>query len=355
MIDFSSDVVAGTVLIRDAIQSPNYVAGVSGWTINADGTSEFNDVTVRGELFVTDPDGSYVRIYDQDPGSGALIEFGLPTASGAVLTPGSITSTDSVAGSGEPGLVFVSATVDGTPTGVINLISNTTLDISEIDLAATDISLEVDGSAIHMLGANVNIELDPAGGNLNINSSNGATNIEGSLAVDGNVSFGSDLNVTGDIVAGGIGQELVADFAGGGVANVTPVNVTDGVITLAPNSNYKFELRTAYDTTTANDIAFNWTSSDLANVAATRYILGPALGTTTNIDTNMVFIRRSLGTRQGVGGPNGVASAFTGYWEDGYVSNSSGSPQTFQLQISQVVNGGTSTLQSGTIYARRIA
>lgn len=52
MIDFKSNVVAGTVLMRSAIQSPNYVAATSGWSINQDGSVEFNNGTIRGTLIV---------------------------------------------------------------------------------------------------------------------------------------------------------------------------------------------------------------------------------------------------------------------------------------------------------------
>lgn len=47
---FSNPVVGGTTLIRPAIHSPDYVPGVSGWSINKDGTAEFNDVVIRGDL-----------------------------------------------------------------------------------------------------------------------------------------------------------------------------------------------------------------------------------------------------------------------------------------------------------------
>jgi len=47
---FSNPIVAGSTLVRPAIQSPDYVAGVSGWAIKRDGTAEFNDVTVRGTI-----------------------------------------------------------------------------------------------------------------------------------------------------------------------------------------------------------------------------------------------------------------------------------------------------------------
>jgi hypothetical protein len=45
---FSNPIVGGTTLIRPAIHSPDYVAGTTGWTINKDGTAEFNDVVFRG-------------------------------------------------------------------------------------------------------------------------------------------------------------------------------------------------------------------------------------------------------------------------------------------------------------------
>lgn len=62
-------------LIFPAIKSPNYVAGVSGWKISRDGDIEMNDGTFRGELLVTDVDGTYVKIFDEDPGDGAVIEM----------------------------------------------------------------------------------------------------------------------------------------------------------------------------------------------------------------------------------------------------------------------------------------
>lgn len=47
---FSNPIVGGTTLIRPAIHSPDYVPGVSGWSINKDGTAEFNNVVIRGDL-----------------------------------------------------------------------------------------------------------------------------------------------------------------------------------------------------------------------------------------------------------------------------------------------------------------
>jgi hypothetical protein len=64
-VTFSNPVVAGTVLVRQAVQTPNFVAGVSGWQIARDGSAEFNDLSVRG-TFATGPDGinPYLTIND---------------------------------------------------------------------------------------------------------------------------------------------------------------------------------------------------------------------------------------------------------------------------------------------------
>lgn len=44
----SNPVVGGTNLARAQINSPNYVAGSTGWAIKQDGSAEFNNVTIRG-------------------------------------------------------------------------------------------------------------------------------------------------------------------------------------------------------------------------------------------------------------------------------------------------------------------
>lgn len=52
---FSDPITAGDVLIREAIQSPNYSPGSTGWTINRDGTAEFTGLTInQGSLYLYD-------------------------------------------------------------------------------------------------------------------------------------------------------------------------------------------------------------------------------------------------------------------------------------------------------------
>ncbi|WP_413732362.1 phage tail protein [Sodalis sp. RH20] len=53
-IAFIKDGTITNAKIGDYIQSNNWVAGQSGWHIGKDGSSEFNDVTVRGTVYATD-------------------------------------------------------------------------------------------------------------------------------------------------------------------------------------------------------------------------------------------------------------------------------------------------------------
>lgn len=81
---FTNPIVGGTgVLIRDAIQSQNFVAGVSGWQITRSGHAEFNDVTIRTEF----PGQRYVsnRYYDQRYIQGATTSTAAGAYSGAMF------------------------------------------------------------------------------------------------------------------------------------------------------------------------------------------------------------------------------------------------------------------------------
>lgn len=49
-MQFQDEFAGGIVLIRPALQSPDYVAGTSGWCIRIDGSAEFNDVVIRSTL-----------------------------------------------------------------------------------------------------------------------------------------------------------------------------------------------------------------------------------------------------------------------------------------------------------------
>lgn len=81
---FNDPIVGGTVLRIPAIQSPNYVPGVSGWIISIDGSAEFNNLTIRGQFAGTDfvIDSAGIFFYSAAPAAGNLI-LAIANAGGA--------------------------------------------------------------------------------------------------------------------------------------------------------------------------------------------------------------------------------------------------------------------------------
>jgi hypothetical protein len=73
MFSFGNPVVAGTTLVRPAIKSPNYAAGSTGWSVNQDGSAEFNNLTLRGQYFGTDYTFDSAGAFWFDPATGHLI------------------------------------------------------------------------------------------------------------------------------------------------------------------------------------------------------------------------------------------------------------------------------------------
>jgi hypothetical protein len=46
---FNNPIISGGgSLVYPSIHSPGYESGVQGWTVNANGSAEFNDLTIRG-------------------------------------------------------------------------------------------------------------------------------------------------------------------------------------------------------------------------------------------------------------------------------------------------------------------
>lgn len=68
-IEFENPLTAGTVLVREQIQSQNYTPGSAGWVIKSNGDAEFNDVVIRGGTVVS----GLALYYDGTPASGNLI------------------------------------------------------------------------------------------------------------------------------------------------------------------------------------------------------------------------------------------------------------------------------------------
>lgn len=75
MSGFSNPIVGGFgILKRTAIRTANYVMGSAGWTINADGSAEFNNLTIRGSFFGTnfEINSTGIFLYNGTPALGNL-------------------------------------------------------------------------------------------------------------------------------------------------------------------------------------------------------------------------------------------------------------------------------------------
>lgn len=110
-------IVGSSTLRRPAIQSPNFVAGVAGWAINADGSAEFTDLTISGgDTTVTVGPGAgstgsiSIKPVAGSTAGGAIIDFA--TGQAIESTPANIES-EMVGGGQVLGLSLSSAGVVG--------------------------------------------------------------------------------------------------------------------------------------------------------------------------------------------------------------------------------------------------
>lgn len=92
---FNNPVIGGmSNLIRQAMQSPNFISGQSGWIVRKDGSAEFNNLNVRGTFtgpfFVLNGNGLF--LYNQ-AGSGPTSQR-FTAGSGNWTAPAGVTSVD---------------------------------------------------------------------------------------------------------------------------------------------------------------------------------------------------------------------------------------------------------------------
>jgi hypothetical protein len=131
-IQFVNPITAGTVLVRSDVRSQNYAAGSAGWIIEADGSAEFNDVTIRGGTVVS----GTALYYNGSPGAGNLI-----------LSIAAQAGTDSYGNAYQAGLTSY------TPTTSINMYGD-------------DVTLTASNGTVAQLesGINAGLYLTPSGG-----------------------------------------------------------------------------------------------------------------------------------------------------------------------------------------------
>lgn len=117
----------GTVLRRPALQSPTYSPGVSGWIISADGSAEFNNLTIRGTFA-----GTNFEINT----SGAFFYSGAPTLGNLIVSIASAAGTDAHGNAYPQGINVTTGTISGTTISG-STITGTTFDGTNFEINAT--------------------------------------------------------------------------------------------------------------------------------------------------------------------------------------------------------------------------
>jgi hypothetical protein len=107
---FSNPIAGGGgALIRPSLHSPDYVAGSTGWTVNKDGSAEFNGITVRGTIILGNGTTNTIILDDTRDAMFVYDNTGKMIASVAAAA-----GTDSLGNAYNAGI----SSYDGTPGGL---------------------------------------------------------------------------------------------------------------------------------------------------------------------------------------------------------------------------------------------
>lgn len=323
--DLEDDSVGGNHLVPalvvpsgKALRSADYDPGVEGWIIDGDGDAEFNDATIRGSLEVGDPvlridddgisipianivgdDISTIKWYDP---SGVRPDVNLSAwdfdAEGAAVSMYGPTyiqlAAGGISGGGLPGDINLTAFPEDplNPVGTLYLRSDPTL---TSDLAANRLSVQ--GTTTLFLTGGVNdLSGDPtgSGGSLRFDAVDGVTMggpnirwltdmgvlrmqlLDDDLTVEGNVSVGEDLAVSGETdLSGGL------DTAGSpnvNLAATTSVAVSADDISIGANDLLTIVADEATISSTVSDLEITSAAElDLNGTTVTATASGGAL------------------------------------------------------------------------------
>ncbi len=270
----NESIVGGTVLRIPAVQSPNYVPGVSGWIIRQDGSAEFNNGTFRGSIEVGPLTGQHFIVNNSATGDvvdvyDSLNRLVLKVDSTGALVTYDQPAQDSVTVAGN-GLLFGSST--SPPALQANIIGSSNATSSELQLASGN-SVSGFGQAVIAL---VDTAFPGAGGVSGIRVDQrvnvaGTTGVQGSLVQtdtfgpsSNNVMHTTVYNVTTD----GSGASTFAHDAG-----FTPkVGFLAGVNGVGANFPFQYAWFTSpFTATTAKALFLNNLGAALANTTLGIY------------------------------------------------------------------------------------
>lgn len=196
---FSNQIIGGlSKLIRNAIMSPDYVPGVSGWSINKDGTAEFNDAVFRGTV-VIDSIGEALLVYD-----------GVPAAGNLILAIASVSGTDTFGNAFFAGLTQITT---ATNPSALHVFTNPAGDLGLIYMVDQDLNIAhtpLTAGALNIFFSGLSNGLKVGSGpvgqyyaeEVRLNSTVMANNTVTTLTLFTNIQFTSDYGSAFNLVNG---------------------------------------------------------------------------------------------------------------------------------------------------------
>lgn len=262
---FENSIVAGSTLVRPAIKSPNYVTGVSGWSINKDGTAEFSNALVRG-TFVA--------------GGGAVTV----NSSGVIIVVGGTTVNVTSAGfSITNGVTTVQATLAGV--SVVTGATALTMDTTKFQVTNGTTTVQASVAGVSVVTGTTALTMDTSKFQVTNGTTTVVTNATGLAVTAGAVTV--TVNTTGvHVVSGGSTFEITtAGFnATNGstsvVTNASGQTVTAGTTVVTTNT-------TGFFVSTPSATA-QLTGVGLAVVAGTTTVAATPTGFTVNTPSAVV-------------------------------------------------------------------
>lgn len=229
-MQFQDELAGGVTLIRPALQSPDYVTAVSGWSIKVDGSAEFSNVVIRGggtaDPIVVGNAGSPQVIIRTSAGNGLIvfptnrvIELNASTVGSAVVNPGAVNERAE--------LQLTGPTVTGATSGVRLVLQSQPqngTDVSRFSVQSRDGTstyFAVDNTEVHIPFIKVEVERGSAGLPTYRAYVTGDSIIRWNVRADGTLDWGSGaaafdvslsrtaagvLTVGGDFTVTGVGQ-----------------------------------------------------------------------------------------------------------------------------------------------------
>lgn len=155
-MQFANPILGGTTLVRNAIQSQNFVTGSAGWQIQRNGSAEFNNLTVRGGAVIG---GSIVM---DGTGEGLFIYNGTPALGNLIVSLAAFSGTDSYGNAYPAGLNVTTGTIAGASISG-GSITGTTITVGS---GSNSITIDPTTKTITLTGSNNSDLVISAGANL---------------------------------------------------------------------------------------------------------------------------------------------------------------------------------------------